>query len=65
LYGERRTEIEDKLSKQIGDQLAQEGFILNDALIRDITFSPKFRGTVEAEQVAAQNATLTAQPARP
>jgi regulator of protease activity HflC (stomatin/prohibitin superfamily) len=56
IYGELRTQMEDEMQTRIGERFAQEGLLLTDLLVRDITFSEQFRQAIEQKQIADQEA---------
>jgi regulator of protease activity HflC (stomatin/prohibitin superfamily) len=56
IYGEARTAMEDSMQSRIGERFTQEGLILTDLLVRDITFSEQFRQAIENKQIADQEA---------
>lgn len=56
IFGERRTELGDSLEELMRTRLAEEGIILTDLLIRDVTFTTEFSQSIEARQIAEQEA---------
>jgi regulator of protease activity HflC (stomatin/prohibitin superfamily) len=56
IFGERRTELGDSLEELLRVRMDEEGFILTDLLIRDVTFSDEFSQSIEARQIAEQEA---------
>ena len=56
IFGEQRTAVEDSLEQLLASRLDEEGFILTDLLIRDVTFSQAFTDSIERKQIAEQQA---------
>jgi regulator of protease activity HflC (stomatin/prohibitin superfamily) len=56
IYGEKRSELEDAIKAQLKARMDQEGLLLNDVLVRDITFSDQFAASIEQAQIAQQEA---------
>jgi prohibitin 2 len=56
IYGEARTDMENRMQTRIGERFEQEGLTLTDVLVRDITFSDQFRQAIEQKQIADQEA---------
>src|SRR5262249_27877070 len=56
LYGEKRTEVQQKVHDAILPKFTDAGLDLRDLLLRNITFSDEFIKAVESKQVAAQQA---------
>ncbi len=56
IFGEQRSAVEQDLQDALGERMAQEGFILTDLLIRDVTFSQAFTDSIERKQIAEQQA---------
>jgi prohibitin 1 len=56
IFGEQRAEVEDSLQQLLGARMDEEGFILTDLLIRDVTFSQAFTDSIERKQIAEQQA---------
>ncbi len=56
IFGEQRTAVEDSLEELMAARLDEEGFILTDLLIRDVTFSQAFTDSIERKQIAEQQA---------
>lgn len=55
VYGPRRAEIITQIDNRLRRQLAQSYLVLDEALLRDVTFSPQFQNAVEQKQVALQD----------
>lgn len=56
IYGQRRAEMEDQMQSLIANRFAEESLILNDLLVRNITFSAEFTDSIEQAQIASQQA---------
>lgn len=56
IYSGGRTFLEEQISEAIAPQLAAQGLILTDILIRDVAFSPEFMDAIEQKQIAEQEA---------
>jgi regulator of protease activity HflC (stomatin/prohibitin superfamily) len=56
IFGEQRTAVEDSLQELMAARMDEEGFILTDLLIRDVTFSQAFTDSIERKQIAEQQA---------
>ncbi len=56
IYGERRSELEEAVTALLQSRMEEEGFILTDVLVRDITFSDQFSASIEQAQIAQQDA---------
>jgi regulator of protease activity HflC (stomatin/prohibitin superfamily) len=56
IFGEQRTAVEDSLEELLSARLDEEGFILTDLLVRDVTFSQAFTDSIERKQIAEQQA---------
>ena len=50
----KRFEMADQLRTQMTEKLAQNGLILYDFVLRNITFSPEYAASVEQKQIAEQ-----------
>jgi len=64
LYGPKRTEMQQKAHDAIAAKFSDNGFILRDLPVRNITFSDQFIKAVEAKQAAAQQAQQAIQEAQ-
>ncbi len=62
-YGEKRTEIQVKIHDAVAAKFPENGLILRDLLLRNITFSDEFIKAVEQKQVAQQQAEQAKQEA--
>ena len=56
IYGEQRTAVETTIQDLLTIRMAEEGFLLSDVLVRDITFSDQFSASIENAQIAQQEA---------
>lgn len=56
IYGERRSELEERIQEEMNTRMAEQGLSLTDLLIRDITFSEEFTNSIERKQIAEQAA---------
>jgi len=56
IYGEQRGAVETGVQELLAARMAEEGFILSDVLVRDITFSDQFSASIENAQIAQQEA---------
>lgn len=55
IFGQRRTEVGESLTSLMEARMLEEGFILTDLLVRDVTFSPEFSTSIEQREIAQQN----------
>ncbi len=62
-YGEKRTEIQAKVRDLVTPKFKDNGLILSDLLLRNITFSDEYIKAVEQKQVAQQDAQRAIQEA--
>jgi regulator of protease activity HflC (stomatin/prohibitin superfamily) len=56
IYSGGRATLESEILAALSPQLAAEGFLLTDLLIRDISFSDEFTNAIEQKQIAEQQA---------
>jgi regulator of protease activity HflC (stomatin/prohibitin superfamily) len=56
IYSGGRATLENQIFDGLTTQLQNEGFLLTDVLIRDISFSPEFTNAIEQKQIAEQQA---------
>ncbi len=49
-----RRDLEITLDRQLREQLGEKGFLVDQFLLRDITFSPEFVAAIESKQVAVE-----------
>jgi regulator of protease activity HflC (stomatin/prohibitin superfamily) len=62
-YGEKRTEIQTKIHDLVASKFPENGLVMRDLLLRNITFSDEFIKAVEQKQVAQQQAEQAKQEA--
>lgn len=56
IYSEQRGAMEDSIRSLLETRILEEGFILTDVLVRDVTFSAEFSNSIEQAQIAQQEA---------
>jgi regulator of protease activity HflC (stomatin/prohibitin superfamily) len=56
IYGAERGAMEDQMQARMTVRMEEEGLILTDLLVRDITFSEEFAASIERAQIAEQEA---------
>jgi prohibitin 2 len=56
IYAGGRAALESLIVEELTPKLEREGFILDDVLIRDISFSEQFTAAIEQKQIAQQEA---------
>jgi regulator of protease activity HflC (stomatin/prohibitin superfamily) len=56
IYAGGRIAVQGDTTEVLGPELADEGLVLIDMLIRDVTFAPEFAAAVERKQIAEQDA---------
>lgn len=56
IFGDKRAEVEQALQDAMAVRMDEEGFVLTDLLIRDVTFSQAFTDSIERKQIADQQA---------
>lgn len=56
IYSGGRAALEAQITDELTNKLKREGFILNDVLIRNISFSAEFTDAIERKQIAEQDA---------
>lgn len=56
IYSGGRAALEAQITEELTDKLKREGFLLNDVLIRNISFSAEFTDAIERKQIAEQDA---------
>lgn len=54
IYGEQRGEMEQEIQARLEERMTEEGLMLTDLLVRDITFSAEFAQSIEQAQIAEQ-----------
>jgi prohibitin 2 len=55
VYGGRRAKIIEQINSRLRRLFAQNDIILDEALLRDVSFSPQFQQAIEQKQVAQQD----------
>ena len=64
VYSTKREEMAEQMENDMAEALAENGLILADFVLRNITFSPEYAASVEQKQIAeqlAQQAAFTVQ----
>jgi len=56
VFASKRQEIEDALKARLSQVFAQYYIVLDDALIRNVRFSPEYHQAIEQKQIAQQRA---------
>jgi len=56
VYGTQRLEMRQQIEDELARKLAENGLILVDFVLRNITFSPEYAASVEQKQIAEQQA---------
>jgi regulator of protease activity HflC (stomatin/prohibitin superfamily) len=56
VYSSRRSELTQQIHDTLGQKLEENGLILVDFVLRNITFSPEYAASVEQKQIADQQA---------
>jgi len=56
VYSSRRLEVSQQISRVMGEKMQENGLLLVDFVLRNITFSPEYAASVEKKQVAEQEA---------
>jgi regulator of protease activity HflC (stomatin/prohibitin superfamily) len=56
VYSSRRQEMADLITTQLAEKYNNNGLILDDFILRNITFSPEYAASVEQKQIAEQQA---------
>ena len=54
VYGARRAKIIEEINTRLRDLFKQNDIVLENALLRDVSFSPQFQQAIEEKQVAQQ-----------
>jgi len=55
VYGARRARIIDEINARLRPLFAKNNIVLENVLLRDVSFSPQFQQAIEQKQVAQQN----------
>jgi len=53
---EKRADMINGITSTLSDKLAQNGLVLEEFILRNITFSPEFAASIEQKQIAEQQA---------
>lgn len=56
VYSSKRDQVKQQITDQLSTKLEQNGLILVDFVLRNITFSPEYAASVEQKQIAQQQA---------
>ncbi|MCE1253395.1 MAG: hypothetical protein LWX83_07590 [Anaerolineae bacterium] len=56
VYSTQRVELVSQINSQIAEKLADNGLVLEDFILRNITFSEEFSASIEQKQIAEQQA---------
>jgi regulator of protease activity HflC (stomatin/prohibitin superfamily) len=56
VYSSKRDELKQMINNELATKLDQNGLILLDFVLRNITFSPEYAASVEQKQIAEQQA---------
>ncbi len=56
VYSTRRAEMVQQITDRMAEKLAENNLVLNDFVLRNITFSPEYAASVEQKQIAQQQA---------
>lgn len=55
VYGPRRARIIEQINTRLRALLSKNYLVLDEVLLRDVSFSPEFQGAIEQKQVAQQD----------
>jgi regulator of protease activity HflC (stomatin/prohibitin superfamily) len=56
VYSSQRSELTQQIQAELGRKLSENGLILVDFVLRNITFTPEYAASVEQKQIAEQQA---------
>ena len=56
VYSTKRDEMAQQITNELSNKLDENGLILEDFVLRNITFSPEYAASVEQKQIAEQQA---------
>jgi regulator of protease activity HflC (stomatin/prohibitin superfamily) len=56
VYSSKRDQVKQMITEQLSTKLEQNGIVLIDFVLRNITFSPEYAASVEQKQIAQQQA---------
>ena len=55
VYGPRRVQMIDQMTAKLRQKFAENGVLLDEVLLRDVSFSPEFQAAIEQKQVAQED----------
>lgn len=55
VYGPRRAQIIDEMTARLRTKFAENGVVLDEVLLRDVSFSSEFQAAIEQKQVAQED----------
>lgn len=56
VYSTRRGDLQSMITNQLAKRLSDNGLVLQEFILRDISFSPEYAASVEQKQIAEQQA---------
>jgi prohibitin 2 len=56
VYSRKREEVERRITERLTRSLAQNDIVVDEVLLRNVTFSPAYAAAIEQKQIAQQNA---------
>ncbi len=56
VYGSKRSDLQSMITDQLEKRLSDNGLVLQEFILRNITFSPEYAASVEQKQIAEQQA---------
>ncbi len=56
VYSAKRTDLSDMITGQLQKRFSENGIVLQEFILRNITFSPEYAASVEQKQIAEQQA---------
>ncbi len=56
VYGSKRADLQTLITKQLENRLSDNGLVLQEFILRNISFSPEYAASVEQKQIAEQQA---------
>jgi regulator of protease activity HflC (stomatin/prohibitin superfamily) len=56
VYGSKRAELQTMITDELTKRLSDNGLVLQEFILRDISFSPEYAASVEQKQIAEQQA---------
>lgn len=54
VYSTRREELKSQIQEQMAEAMEENGLILSDFVLRNITFTPEYAASIEQKQIAEQ-----------